>query len=231
MFFAHSGPGERLPSGHMVTPVPRRTGAATQRGSPVSDTSHTAAAPYGTGRTSGSLEVHRQAVALDGLVPVLYAELRAIAHRHLMNRRGGVQGDRTLATTALVNEAYLKLAGSAQGWRDRPHFLATAALAMRQILVDRARARASAKRGSGRSSITLDEEAIAVADEPAALLDVDDALTRLAHTAPRLARVVECRFYGGMSEQETAAALDVTVRTVQRDWVKARMLLRRALLA
>jgi len=168
---------------------------------------------------------------LDGIIPVLYAELRGIAHRQLMGGRGAMHADRTLATTALVNEAYLKLAGSSHlVWSDRPHFLATAALAMRQILVDRARGRASAKRGGGLRSVTLDEQAIAVTHEPDALLDIDDALTRLAGTAPRLARVVECRFYGGMSEQETAAALDVTVRTVQRDWVKARMLLRRALL-
>jgi RNA polymerase sigma factor (TIGR02999 family) len=169
---------------------------------------------------------------LDALVPLLYDELRAIAHRQLMVGRGGAQGDRTLATTSLVNEAYLKLAGSSHAaWSDRPHFLATAALAMRQILVDRARARGSAKRGGGRCSVTLDEEAIAMMDEPEVLLEIDDALTRLASASPRLARVVECRFYGGMSEEEIAAALDVTVRTVQRDWVKARMLLRRALVA
>jgi RNA polymerase sigma factor (TIGR02999 family) len=168
---------------------------------------------------------------LDGLVPQLYDELRAIAHRQLMAGRGGFQGDRTLSTTALVNEAYLKLAGSSQiAWADRPHFLATAALAMRQILVDRARARFSAKRGGGRVNVTLDEQAIAMLDEPEVLLEIDDALTRLASASPRLARVVECRFYGGMSEDEIAAALGVTVRTVQRDWVKARMLLRRALI-
>jgi RNA polymerase sigma factor (TIGR02999 family) len=167
--------------------------------------------------------------ALDGLVPLLYDELRAIAHRRLMVGRGGAQGDRTLATTALVNEAYLKLADARGAWNDRPHFLATAALAMRQILVDRARARTSAKRGGGRGSVTLDENAIAMLDEPSALLDIDDALSRLAETSPRLARVVELRFYGGMSEEEIASALDVTARTVQRDWVKARMLLRRAL--
>lgn len=170
--------------------------------------------------------------AVDGLFPILYDELRGIAHRHLRRVGGGFHGDRTLATTALVNEAYLKLAGAgASAWADRPHFLATAAMAMRQILVDRARARASAKRGGGRCSVTLDEEAIAMHDEPAVLLDIDDALTRLALASPRLARVVEYRFYGGMSEDEIAAVLEVTVRTVQRDWVKARMLLRRALLA
>lgn len=178
----------------------------------------------------GSAEAGGGASRLDGLVPVLYDELRAVAHRRLMAGRGAGQRDATLATTALVNEAYLKLAGTSNdAWADRTHFLATAALAMRQILVDRARARASAKRGGGRCSVTLDEEAIALADEPSALLDIDDALTRLAATSPRLARVVECRFYGGMSEEEIAAALGVTVRTVQRDWVKARMLLRRAL--
>jgi RNA polymerase sigma factor (TIGR02999 family) len=169
---------------------------------------------------------------LDGLIPLLYAELRGIAHRQLMGGRDGARPDQTLATTALVNEAYLKLAGSARpGWCDRPHFLATAALAMRQILVDRARGRASAKRGGGLCSVTLDEEAVALTQESDMLLEIDEALTRLAATAPRLARVVECRFYGGMSEQETAAVLDVTIRTVQRDWVKARMLLRRALVA
>ena len=171
-------------------------------------------------------------VVADDLFPVLYDELRGIAHRHLRRVGGGFQGDRTLATTALVNEAYLKLSGAGRAaWSDRPHFLATAAMAMRQILVDRARARASMKRGGGRCSVTLDEEAIAMHDEPAVLLDIDDALTRLAVASPRLARVVEYRFYGGMSEEQIAAVLDVTVRTVQRDWVKARMLLRRALLA
>ena len=169
---------------------------------------------------------------LDGIFPLLYDELRSIAHRKLLPGRGGGRGDGTLATTALVNEAYLKLSGAAHiAWSDRPHFLAMASLAMRQILVDRARARASVKRGGGRLSVTLDEQAVSMLDEPATLLDIDDALTRLAATAPRLARVVECRFYGGMSEDEIASALDVTVRTVQRDWVKARMLLRRALSA
>jgi RNA polymerase sigma factor (TIGR02999 family) len=162
----------------------------------------------------------------------VYQELRAIAHRHLNGVRPANGRDGTIATTALVHEAYLKLAGGTRAaWHDHPHFLATAALAMRQVLVDRARARASIKRGGARPNVTLDEEAIAIADQPEVLLEIDDALQRLAATAPRLAKVVECRFYGGMSEEEIAAALDVTVRTVQRDWVKARMLLRRALRA
>jgi RNA polymerase sigma factor (TIGR02999 family) len=174
--------------------------------------------------------------ALDALVPVLYHELRAIAHRQLAGREAGRPGGATLVTTALVHEAYLKLAvgardGAPGPWRDRPHFLAMAAVAMRQILVDRARARVALKRGGARARLTLEEDAVAVDDEPEALLEIDDALTRLAAMSPRLARVVECRFYAGMTEDEIAAALGVTVRTVQRDWVKARTLLRRALVA
>jgi RNA polymerase sigma factor (TIGR02999 family) len=100
---------------------------------------------------------------------------------------------------------------------------------MRHVLVDRAKARRRLKRGGGCGRITLDEERIAVDDQPEALLQLDEALTRLAGLEPRLARVVECRFFGGLGEEEIAEALGVTVRTVQRDWAKARMLLRRAL--
>jgi RNA polymerase sigma factor (TIGR02999 family) len=101
---------------------------------------------------------------------------------------------------------------------------------MRHVLVDRARARGRLKRGEARGAITLDEDRIVVADDqPEALLQLDEALTWLAGLEPRLARVVECRFFGGMTEGEIATALGVTVRTVQRDWAKARMLLRRAL--
>jgi RNA polymerase sigma factor (TIGR02999 family) len=172
---------------------------------------------------------------LPALAAAVYDELRAIARRHLA-AAGAPAAGTTLTTTGLVHEAYLKLVGPAEEhgvgrWRDRPHFLATAAVAMRQILVDRARARAAHKRGGAGARVTLDEDAVAVADAPEALLEVDDALDQLAGLSPRLARVVECRFYGGMTEEEIAAALGVTVRTVQRDWAKARMLLRRALAA
>ena len=168
--------------------------------------------------------------SLDELVPLLYGELRAIAHRHLAARGGARANGSTLVTTALVHEAYLKLAGGARSaWRDRTHFLAVAAVAMRQILVDRARSRASLKRGAWQGRVTLEEDALAADDQPDALLAIDDALDRLAAVAPRLARVVELRFYGGLSEEEIAAYLEVTPRTVQRDWAKARMLLRRAL--
>ena len=162
---------------------------------------------------------------LDRLVPLLSQELRVIAHRRLGRRPNGG----TLATTELVHEAYLKLAARAGGEAPEPaHFLALASLAMRHVLVDRAKARGRLKRGA-HGRVTLDEERIAVDDQPEALLQLDEALTWLAELEPRLARVVECRFFGGLREEEIAAALGVTVPTVQRDWVKARLLLRRAL--
>jgi RNA polymerase sigma factor (TIGR02999 family) len=165
--------------------------------------------------------------SLDTLVPALYQELRLIAHRHLARRRGCFPG---AATTSLVNEVYLKLVDQTQAeWRDRAHFLAVAAVAMRHILINRAKARVAKRRGGAEAVVTLDEEAIAADRTPEALLDLNEALDRLADLDPRLARVVECRFFGGLSEDEIAEALGITVRTVQRDWAKARMLLRRAL--
>lgn len=164
--------------------------------------------------------------ALDRLVPVVYRELRAIARRHLAGHAAG----NTLVTTALVHEAYLKLVDQSNAeWRDRAHFLALASVAMRHVLIDRAKARSAVKRGGIRRRITLDDAALAVDSHAESLLEIDDALDRLAEVDPRLARVVECRFYGGMSEEEIAEALGVTVRTVERDWAKARMLLRRTL--
>lgn len=164
--------------------------------------------------------------SLDRLVPVLYQELRVIAHRQLARQAGGG----TIETTALVHEAYIKLVDQSHAdWRDRSHFLAVASLAMRHVLVDRAKARSTLKRGGERRRITLDEEHIAIDDQADALLQLDEAMNRLAELQPRLARVVECRFFGGLTEEEIAEALGVTVRTVQRDWAKARMLLRREL--
>jgi RNA polymerase sigma factor (TIGR02999 family) len=163
---------------------------------------------------------------LDDLVAVLYKELRLIAHRHLSARRDGA----TLNTTALVNEAYLKLADDSRaGWNDRVHFLALAAVAMRHILTDRAKARASLKRGGAVRHVTLDDTLLDVDDQPDALLQLNDALDRLNSIDARLARVVEYRFFGGLSNEEIAAALGITERTVERDWVKARMLLREVL--
>ena len=164
--------------------------------------------------------------ALDQLRPLVYNELRAIAHRQLALRARGS----TLSTTALVHETYLKLVDQSRAdWRDRAHFLAVASIAMRHVLVDRAKARATLKRGGERRRITLDDSHIAVDDQPDALLQLDGAMNRLAELQPRLARVVECRFFGGLTEDEIAEALGVTVRTVQRDWAKARMLLQREL--
>ena len=164
--------------------------------------------------------------SLDRLVPVVYNELRTIAHRHLATMGRSA----TLQTTALVHEAYLKLVDQSRGgWKDRAHFFALASLSMRHILVDQAKARVAFKRGGERRQITLDDTEIGAGDQPEALLQLNDAMDRLAETQPRLARVVECRFFGGLTEEEIAEVLGLTVRTVQRDWAKARMLLRRAL--
>ena len=173
-----------------------------------------------TGPSRGSRE------SLDRLVPRLYEQLRVIAHRRLGRRPNGG----TLETGELVHEAYLKvLARSGADAPDQAHFLALASLAMRHVLVDRAKARGRLKRGGACGRVTFDEDRIAVDDQPEALLQLDEALTWLAGLEPRLARVVECRFFGGLGEEEIAEALGVTARTVQRDWAKARMLLRRAL--
>ena len=164
--------------------------------------------------------------SLDQVVALTYQELRAIAHRRLAARGPGG----TLSTTGLVHEAYLKLVDQSRaGWQDLAHFRALASLAMRHVLVDRARERSALKRGGVRQQITLDDEVMALEDQAEMLLQLNDALERLATVDPRLGRVVDCRFFGGLTEQETAEALGLTTRTVQRDWVKARVLLRRLL--
>jgi RNA polymerase sigma factor (TIGR02999 family) len=114
-------------------------------------------------------------------------------------------------------------------WRDRVHFLSTAARAMRRILIDYARGRQAERRGGGERAVTLDEALVAAALTPDSLVALDDALAALGALNPRLVRVVECRFFGGMTEEETAEALDVTSRTVRNDWVKARGWLRQSL--
>lgn len=154
-----------------------------------------------------------------------YEDLRAIAHARLRRANSG-----TLSTTALVHEAYLKIvAQSPSPWRDHGHFLAVASLAMRYVLVDRARARHSLRRGGGNPDVTFDDDLVTADDQAEIVLQLNEALEKLAAWEPRLASVVDCRFFGGLTETETAEALGVTVRTVQRDWVKARILLRRAL--
>ena len=165
--------------------------------------------------------------SLNQLIPVVYRELRTIAHRHLASH----DGENTLNSTALVHEAYLKLGAEAgeTAWQNRSHFFALASMVMRQILTDRARARVALKRGGVQTRITLEEHTIATDDQAESLLHLDEALQRLAAVAPRLVRVVEFRFFGGLTEDEIAAVLGVTTRTVRRDWDKARLLLRRAL--
>jgi len=164
--------------------------------------------------------------ALDGLLPILERELHGIARRYMSLEKPG----HTLQTTALVNEAYLRLVDVKQAnWRDRAHFLAVCAQIMRRILVDHARARRSDKRGGGVPSVTLDE---ALAVSPAASTDVvavDDALRSLAKIDPRKARVVELRFFGGLSVEETAAVLGISVESVARDWRLAKVWLLREL--
>ena len=163
---------------------------------------------------------------LDRILPIVYDHLRAIARRQLAARNGGG----TLSTTGLVHEAYLQLVDQSRvTWSDRGHFFALASVAMRHVLVDRAKARLAQKREGGLLRVALDSEQIPGHEQPEVLLDVNDAVDRLAVVEPRLARVVECRFFAGLSEDETAEALGITTRTVQRDWTKARMLLRRAL--
>jgi RNA polymerase sigma factor (TIGR02999 family) len=163
--------------------------------------------------------------SLDALTALLYQELREIAHRH----RGP---DASLVTTALVHEAYLKLVDQSRAqWNDRAHFLALAAVVMRHILTDRARTQLAAKRGGAYDIVTLDDETVPSDDRPAALLQIHEAVDRLAAVDERLARVVEYRFFGGLTHDEIAVALGVTVRTVERDWAKARVLLRDLLAA
>ena len=156
---------------------------------------------------------------------MVYDELRRIARNHLRHTNRGA----TLDTTGLVHEAYMKLAGQ-KGMRveDRGHFLAIAACAMRQVIISRARARLAAKRGGGEVPMTLDEERVGSAEQAQAewLLDLDRALELLRERDERLARTVECRFFAGLSEEETARALGVSLRTAQRNWMRARAWLR-----
>jgi RNA polymerase sigma factor (TIGR02999 family) len=154
--------------------------------------------------------------ALDRLVPLLYDDLRRLARQQL----GREYVERTLNATALVHESYLKLGGAAVAATDRAHFLAIAARAMRQVLVDQARDRKAAKRGGGLwEHTTLTDGAWVGEFDADGVLALEEALAALE---PRQRQVVECRFFGGMEEQEIAAALGVSERTVHRDWVKAR---------
>jgi len=164
--------------------------------------------------------------AVDRLFPVVYEELRRIAHHQL----GRERPDHTLGTTALVHEAYLRLVDQTRAqWADRAQFFAVSARAMRRILVDYARRHRALKRGGERARIDLDDLTFGVDVRAEILIALDEALLRLAELDERLSRVVECRFFGGLTEEETAGVLAVTPRTVQRDWVKAKSWLYQAL--
>ena len=160
------------------------------------------------------------AASMDVVFPVVYEELRAMAHRQLRRETAG----HTLGTTALVHEAYLRLVDQRRSrYHDRAHFFAIAATAMRRILVDHARRHHAAKRGAGARRVPIESADVLAPDDRAeVLVALDAALARLAALDARQAQVVECRFFGGLTEEETATALGVSARTVKRDWAKAR---------
>jgi len=155
----------------------------------------------------------------DRLFTSVYDELRRVAHRQLRDRRAG----QTLDTTALIHETYLRMVDQTRAeWADRAHFFAYASRAMRTILVDYARRQGTAKRGGRQPRFSLEDRDLPVEEQGEFLVALDEALTGLATLSDRLARTVECRFFGGMTEEETAEALQVSDRTVRRDWLKAR---------
>ena len=166
--------------------------------------------------------------ALDRLIPVVYDELRRVAHSQLRGERTG----HTLTTTALVHETYLRLVRMEPvEWQDRAHFYAVAARVMRRVLIDYARARSRDKRGGAQVQVELSETLAAVMPQPDDLLALEEALARLEVLNQRQCRVVECRCFAGMSVEETAAALDTSPATVKRDWGFARAWLNRELAA
>jgi RNA polymerase sigma-70 factor (ECF subfamily) len=164
--------------------------------------------------------------ALDKLTPLVYEELRRIAHRYVQRERDG----HTLQTTALVNEAYMRLVGGQRiEWQNRAHFFAVTAQVMRHILIDHARRRHYAKRGGEAQQVSLDDAALMSPERAAELVALDEALSELARLDARKSRVVELRYFGGLSLEETADVLEVSVMTVRRDWRAAKAWLYRAL--
>lgn len=156
---------------------------------------------------------------VDRIYPLVYDELQRIARRLLSSERRG----HTLSTTGLVHEAYFKMVDQTRvDWQGRAHFCAVASKAMRRILIDHARRRHAAKRGGKQHRLTLDEDHVSVDAQAEVLISLDQALDRLSGHNERLVQVVELRFFGGLTEEEAAQVLDVSVRTVRRDWVKAR---------
>jgi len=164
--------------------------------------------------------------ALAALTPLVYEELHRLAHRYM----GGERPGHSLQTTALVNEAYVRLIDwKSVRWQNRAHFFAVSAQLMRRILVDFARSRGYQKRGGGVPAVTLDDAAVVTDDKGADMVALDEALTSLAELDARQSRVVELRFFGGLSLEETAEVLRVSPGTVRRDWSLARAWLHREL--
>lgn len=161
----------------------------------------------------------------DDLVPAVYDELRLLARSQLRRMRPG----EALDTTELVHESYLRLSRADPRWRDRRHFFATAAKVMRHLLVDAARSGHAVKRGGGAAHLDLRDDDQVLEREAETMIAIDRALQELAEHLPRLARLVELRFFGGLTEEETAEILEVSTRTVRRDWTRARAWLHRQL--
>lgn len=184
-----------------------------------------ASRPAATSRLLRAVDVEHADI-MSELVSLAYDELREMAHRQLSDERGG----HTLQTTALVHEAYLRLVGQTDVTeRGRAYFFGAAAKAMRRVLIDHARKHNAKKRGGGLRDMPLDMADIRVDTFAEGLIDLDNALTKLAGTSPRQALVIECRFFGGFSIDETASILDVSPRTVRYDWTLARARLYQAM--
>jgi RNA polymerase sigma-70 factor (ECF subfamily) len=160
----------------------------------------------------------RRQEAAARLFDLLYGELRRLARRHLMNERP----EHTLQATALVHEAYLRLVEGQNDWRNRAHFFAIASSAMRRILVDHARAKRAAKRPGSQQRANLDEVLLLSSEQPDDVIAIDRALTRLSEIDARQGRIVELRYFGGLTAEEAAEALEVSTATVQRDWAIAK---------
>jgi RNA polymerase sigma factor (TIGR02999 family) len=164
--------------------------------------------------------------ALDRLLPIVYGQLRQLAENQLRQERVG----HTLTPTALVHEAYLKLVQLEHiDWRGRSHFFGACAQSMRRILISYARMKKAEKRGSGAEHVPIDNVILAAQDRPAEILALDEALTKLERLSERQARVVECRFFAGMSVEETGEAIGISPATVKREWTVARAFLNREL--
>lgn len=163
--------------------------------------------------------------AFNRVIEVVYPELKRLAHFQLARERS----NHTLSTTAIVHEAYERLSSQEGPWTDKAHFMRTASRIMRHLLVDYARRRNAGKRGAGEQMLTLEDDRIAAPSDQMAVLLLEDALLEIAEIDPRMERVVECRVFAGLSVAETAEALDMTVRTVERDWQRARGYINRAL--